>query len=167
MKILPLSLSVIVSLFTVPSVFALTSDSEQPIYIDSDTQHLDMKSNTVTFTGDVKLRQGSININADKVIVIRNQKDDTLKEIEGYGKPATFSQLTDEGKTLRGEAHELYYNVSTDQLTMIAEAMLSQDDSTIKGNKITYKITSQKLTADSGEGQRVKTVLQPALTTDQ
>ncbi|GLO59786.1 lipopolysaccharide export system protein LptA [Vibrio sp. MACH09] len=160
MKLLHLSL--IACLFTTYNALALTSDSEQPIYIDSDKQNLDMKSSKVTFTGDVKLKQGSININADKLIVIRNQKDDTLKEIEAYGEPATFSQLTDEGKTLQGEAKELYYKVATDQLTMISEATLSQDESTIRGQKITYKISSQKLTADGGKNERVKTVLQPA-----
>ncbi len=149
------------------SAYALKSDSEQPIYIDSDSQHLDMKSNQVTFSGDVKLRQGSININADKIIVIRNPKNDALQEIEGYGNPATFSQLTDEGKTLSGQAKELYYNVNTDQLTMLTDAVLSQDDSTIQGNKITYQIGSQKLTAKSGDGERVKTVLQPAQTNKQ
>lgn len=162
MKLLHLSL--IACLLATGSAYALKSDSEQPVYIDSDTQNLDMKSNTVTFTGDVKLKQGSININADKLIVIRNPEDGSLREIEGYGAPATFSQLTDDGKTLNGQAKELYYDVSDDQLTMIADAVLSQDESTIKGNKITYKITSQKLTADSGAGERVKTVLQPAQT---
>ena len=155
-------LSLLGCLLAANSAYALKSDSDQPIYIDSDSQHLDMKSNRVTFVGDVKLKQGSININADKIIVIRNPEDDSLKEIEGYGNPATFSQLTDEGKTLSGQAKELYYKVSTDQLTMVEDAILSQDESTIRGTKITYKIGSQKLTAASGEGERVKTVLQPA-----
>lgn len=159
-----LHLSLIALLFATGNAVALTSDADQPIYIDSDTQHLDMKSNQVTFSGNVKLRQGSININASKVIVTRNKEDDSVKEIEAYGKPATFSQLTDEGKTLQGEAQELYYKVLTDQLTMILDAVLAQDESTIKGSKITYNISSQKLNAVSGEGERVKTVLQPSLT---
>jgi len=158
-------LSLIACLLTTSSAYALKSDSDQPIYIDSDTQNLDMKSNRVTFIGDVKLKQGSININADKLIVIRNPDDGSLREIEGYGNPATFSQLTDDGKTLSGQAKELYYDVSDDQLTMISDATLSQDESTIHGNKITYKIGSQKLTADSGAGERVKTVLQPTQAT--
>ncbi|WP_413285748.1 lipopolysaccharide transport periplasmic protein LptA [Vibrio sp. MA40-2] len=165
MKLLHLSL--LACLFATSSAYALKSDSDQPIYIDSDTQNLDMKSNTVTFTGDVKLKQGSISINADKLVVIRNPENGALREIEGYGEPTTFSQLTDDGNTLNGQAKELYYNVSSDQLTMISDAILSQDESTIQGNKITYKIGSQKLTANSGAGERVKTVLQPAQATKQ
>jgi lipopolysaccharide export system protein LptA len=158
-------LSLIACLLTAGDALALTSDSEQPIYIDSDSQDLDMKSNKVTFAGDVKLKQGSISINADQLVVIRNKKDDTLKEIQAFGSPATFSQLTDEGKTLKGQAMELYYSVDDDQLTMVSEAILAQDESTIQGKTITYKISSQKLTADGGKDERVTTILQPSQAT--
>lgn len=158
-------LSLIACLFTSGQALALSSDAEQPIYIDSDTQDLDMKSNRVTFSGDVKLKQGSISINADKLVVIRNKANDALKEIQAYGSPATFSQLTDEGKTLKGQAMELYYSVDSDQLTMVSEAILAQDESTIQGKTITYQISSQKLTADGGDDERVTTILQPTQTT--
>ncbi|MGD8234365.1 lipopolysaccharide transport periplasmic protein LptA [Vibrio sp. TRT 1302] len=155
-------LSLISCLFLSSQALALSTDQEQPVYIDSDSQQLDMQSNKVTFIGDVKLKQGSININADKVIVTRDPKDGSIQEIEGYGNLATFSQLTDDGKTLYGEAKELYYVMVDDQLTMIDQAMLSQDDSVIRGTKIRYKISSQKLIADGKEkGDRVSTILQP------
>ena len=144
------------------NVYALSSDSEQPVYIDSDSQQLDMKSNQVTFLGDVNLKQGSININADKVIVTRNAANGEIEEIQGFGKPATFSQLTDDGKTLYGEADDLHYQLIADRLIMTKNAMLSQDGSIIRGSKITYQITSQKLVADSDSSERVSTVLQPA-----
>ena len=159
MKLLPLSL--LAFAFAAPSVYALSSDSEQPVYIDSDSQQLDMKSNKVTFIGDVVLKQGSININADKVIVTRNAVNGEIEEIQGFGKPATFSQLTDDGKTLYGEADDLHYQLVADRLIMTKNAMLSQDGSIIRGSKITYQIGSQKLVADSGENKRVSTVLQP------
>ncbi|WP_117236098.1 lipopolysaccharide transport periplasmic protein LptA [Vibrio maerlii] len=154
-------LSLIGCLLAAGNAFALSTDSEQPVYIDSDSQQLDMKSNTVTFIGDVTLKQGSININADKVIVMRSPEDGAIKEIEGYGDLATFSQLTDDGKTLYGEAEELYYDMAKDTLTMIKRAMLSQGGSEIRGSKINYEITSQKLVADSDGKKRVSTILQP------
>ncbi|MCG3725124.1 lipopolysaccharide transport periplasmic protein LptA [Vibrio cincinnatiensis] len=154
-------LSLIACLFTSGAAFALSTDTQQPVYIDSDSQQLDMRSNRVTFIGDVKLKQGSININADKLIVQRNQQSGKIEKIEGYGNLTTFSQLTDEGKTLYGEAKQLHYIMSDDELIMIGQAMLSQDDSQIRGNEIRYKISSQKLIADSQGGGRVSTVLQP------
>ena len=159
MKLLHLSLFALT--LAAPNVYALSSDSEQPVYIDSDSQQLDMKSNQLTFIGDVNLKQGSININADKVIVTRNAVNGEIEEIQGFGKPATFSQLTDDGKTLYGEADDLHYQLVADKLIMTKNAMLSQDGSIIRGSKITYQIGSQKLVADSGENKRVSTVLQP------
>ncbi|ARP37178.1 lipopolysaccharide transport periplasmic protein LptA [Vibrio sp. 10N.222.54.F12] len=155
-------LSLLALTLAASNVYALSSDSEQPVYIDSDSQQLDMKSNQVTFLGDVNLKQGSININADKVIVTRNAVNGEIEEIQGFGKPATFSQLTDDGKTLYGEADDLHYQLIADRLIMTKNAMLSQDGSIIRGSKITYQITSQKLVADSDSSERVSTVLQPA-----
>ncbi|MGC9422090.1 MULTISPECIES: lipopolysaccharide transport periplasmic protein LptA [unclassified Vibrio] len=154
-------LSLMACLFTSGAALALSTDTQQPVYIDSVSQQLDMKSNRVTFVGDVKLKQGSININADKLIVIRNSQTGKIEKIEGYGNPTTFSQLTDEGKTLYGEAKQLHYAMAEDELIMMEQAMLSQDDSQIRGNKIRYKISSQKLIADSKGSGRVSTVLQP------
>ncbi len=155
-------LSLISCLLISGQALALSTDQDQPVYIDSDSQQLDMQSNKVTFVGDVKLKQGSININADTVVVTRDPDNGAIQEIEGYGNLATFSQLTDDGKTLYGEAKELYYKMVDDQLTMIDQAMLSQDDSVIRGSKIRYKISSQKLIADGKQkGDRVSTVLQP------
>ncbi|WP_159655421.1 lipopolysaccharide transport periplasmic protein LptA [Vibrio atypicus] len=155
-------LSLIACLFMSGQALALSTDQKQPVYIDSDSQQLDMQSNQVTFLGDVKLKQGSININAEKIIVTRDPKDGSIQRIDGFGELATFSQLTDDGKTLYGEAKELEYSLAKDQLTMRNKAMLSQDDSLIRGNQIRYQISSQKLIADGKQkGDRVSTVLQP------
>ncbi|UUM30336.1 lipopolysaccharide transport periplasmic protein LptA [Vibrio japonicus] len=155
-------LSLMACLLLSSQAFALSTDQDQPVYIDSDSQQLDMKSNKVTFEGDVKLKQGSININAAKVIVTRNPNNGSIQRIDAYGNLATFSQLTDDGKTLYGEAKEMRYSLADDQLTMKKNAMLAQDDNTIRGAQIRYKISQQKLMADSqSKGDRVTTVLQP------
>lgn len=165
MKILHLSslyLSALLCVLAPASSWALTSDQKQPIHITSDTQDLDMKSNKVTFTGNVKLTQGSILLTSDKLIVFRNAKTGELTEIQGYGKPSHFSQKTDDGKLLKGQANKLVYNVASDELVMTDNAELHQDDSTIKGKVITYHISSQNLKANGGSGERVSTVIQPA-----
>ncbi|OBT17419.1 lipopolysaccharide transport periplasmic protein LptA [Vibrio sp. UCD-FRSSP16_10] len=156
-----LSLSLLLAILLSPAAYALSTDSEQPVYIDSDSQQLDMKSNKVTFIGDVVMRQGSIHVQGDKVIVFRNPKDGAIEKIEAFGELAKFSQKTDDGKTIHGHAEELYYDMAADQLTMIKKAMLAQDDSTINGERIKYHITTEKMVAEGGKGSRVSTVLQP------
>lgn len=159
MKLLHLSLLTLI--LAAPTALALKSDTEQPVYINSDTQQVDMKSNKVVFQGDVSLKQGSININADKVIVTRDANTQEISQIEAYGKPATFSQLMDDGKTLNGQANELDYIIKTDQLVMRKNAELEQEGNTIRGSTIRYHIQQQKLVADSSKTERVTTVLQP------
>ncbi|MDW1646606.1 lipopolysaccharide transport periplasmic protein LptA [Vibrio sp. Vb2976] len=157
----PLHLSLLALVLTAPQALALKSDTQQPVYINSDTQQVDMKSNQVVFEGDVSLKQGSINIDADRIVVTRDPKTEAIKQIQAFGKPAKFSQLMDDGKTLSGQATELDYRISTDELTMKGQAQLAQDNNTIKGSSIRYQIGKQKLVADSSKEERVTTILQP------
>ncbi|EKO3558423.1 lipopolysaccharide transport periplasmic protein LptA [Vibrio metschnikovii] len=154
-------LSLLACLFASAPTLALSTDTQQPIHINSDSLQLDMKNNRVTYISNVKLVQGSININAERLVVIRNPENGKIEQIEGYGNPATFSQLTDEGKTLHGQAKQLYYKMADDELLMIGQAMLAQDDSEIRGQQIRYQISSQKLIADGQGSERVSTILQP------
>ncbi|AGV17591.1 MULTISPECIES: lipopolysaccharide transport periplasmic protein LptA [Vibrio] len=157
----PLHLSLLALVLAAPQALALKSDTQQPVYINSDTQQVDMKSNQVVFEGDVSLKQGSINIDADRIVVTRDPKTEAIKQIQAFGKPAKFSQLMDDGKTLSGQATELDYRISTDELTMKGQAQLAQDNNTIKGSSIRYQIGKQKLVADSSKEERVTTILQP------
>jgi len=156
-----LHLSLLALALAAPQALALKSDTKQPVYINSDTQQVDMKSNQVTFKGNVSLKQGSINIDADRIVVTREPETKSIKQIQAFGKPATFSQLTDDGKTLSGQAKELDYRISTDELTMKGQAQLKQDGNTIQSSSIRYQIGQQKLVADSSNNERVTTILQP------
>ncbi|MDF2156008.1 lipopolysaccharide transport periplasmic protein LptA [Vibrio sp. CAU 1672] len=164
MKSLPLSLLALA--LAAPQALALKSDTQQPVYINSDTQQVDMKSSQVIFHGDVSLKQGSISIDADKIIVTRDDKTEAISKIQAFGKPATFSQLMDDGKTLSGQAMELNYDISADELTMLGQAQLARDGSTISGSSIRYQIGQQKLVADSSANERVTTILQPNQVSD-
>ncbi len=146
----PLHLSLLALVLAAPQAFALKSDTQQPVYINSDTQQVDMKSNQVILKV-MSLKQGSINIDADRIVVTRDPKTEAIKQIQAFGKPATFSQLMDDGKTLSGQATELDYRISTDELTMKGQAQLAQDGNTIKGSSIRYQIGQQKLVADSSK----------------
>ncbi|MEZ8685325.1 lipopolysaccharide transport periplasmic protein LptA, partial [Vibrio alginolyticus] len=96
-----------------------------------------------------------------RIVVTRDPKTEAIKQIQAFGKPAKFSQLMDDGKTLSGQATELDYRISTDELTMKGQAQLAQDNNTIKGSSIRYQIGKQKLVADSSKEERVTTILQP------
>ncbi len=130
--------------------------------IDDETiEIVDYKTNRVIFKGSVSLKQGSINIDAAKIVVTRDPKTESIQQIQALGSPATFSQLMEDGKTLSGQANQINYRISTDELTMKGQAQLKQDGNTIQGSSIRYQIGQQKLVADSSKSERVTTVLQP------
>lgn len=141
---------------------AVKGDTAQPININSEQQSLDLATNTVVFTGNVVLTQGTIDVKADKVVVIR-PKDEKGKEIiEGFGKPATFYQMQDNGKPVEGHADKIRYDLGKDFVELIGNAELKQLDSSVKADRITYLIQKQQMDAFSNKGQRVVTVLQPS-----
>ena len=141
------------------SAHALTGDTDQPINIDSGSQSLDMEKNTVVFSDNVVITQGSININAAKVTITRQEgKKET---IDAEGGPVTFQQTLDNGKPVNGKANSVNYDLNSEFLVLVGNAELKQLDSFIKAEKITYDVKKQQLKATSGGKARVKTVLIP------
>lgn len=141
------------------SAHALKDDTEQPINIESDSQSLDMENNTVTLTDNVVITQGSIKINAAKVVIKRQEgKKET---IDSEGTPVLFQQTLDSGKPVNGQAQRVHYDLGTEFLTLTGNAELKQYDSSIKAEKITYDVKKQQLKATGSQKSRVKTVLLP------
>lgn len=143
-------------------LWALSIDSKQPLHIDSESQLLDMKNDKVTFTGNVVLRQGSISITAERLVLISGSDTGNIDEIQGCGDLATFSWLSDRGSALYGEAKEISYQVALGQLIMTDNAVLYQANNMIKSENIRYQILDEELAAGGGPGVRVSTILEVA-----
>lgn len=164
-KLNKLSLSLLLVSAFLPASFsswALTGDTNQPIHIESDQQSLDMNGNVVTFTGNVVATQGTIKINAAKVVVTRPEGEQGKEVIDAYGNPATFYQMQDNGKPVTGKASQIHYELAKDYVVLTGNAYLEQLDSNVKGDKITYLVKEQKMQAFSDKGKRVTTVLVPS-----
>ncbi|MDF2786457.1 MAG: lipopolysaccharide transporter [Pantoea eucrina] len=142
---------------------AVTGDSEKPVNIDSVNQALDLQGNVATFTGNVIVTQGTIKITADKVVVTRPGGDSNKTIVDAYGNPATFYQMQDNGKPVKGHAAKLHYELANDFVELTGNAFIEQQDSNIKGDRITYLVKEQKMQAYSqGQSKRVTTVLVPS-----
>lgn len=141
------------------SAFALKGDTDQPINIESGSQSLDMESNTVTFSDNVVITQGSIKVNAAKVTITRQEGKKEV--IDATGSPVTFQQTLDNGKPVRGKGSKVHYDLATEFLILTGNAELKQESSAIRAEKITYDVKKQQLKATSGGKTRVKTVLYP------
>ncbi|MGP1924775.1 MAG: lipopolysaccharide ABC transporter substrate-binding protein LptA [Arsenophonus sp. NEOnobi-MAG3] len=141
---------------------ALKSDFQQPIQIYSVKQSLDLKKNITTFTENVIIEQGSIDVRADKIIITRPNGNTKKIIIEAYGRPATFYQLQDDGKQLKGHSDKICYEMEKELVILTGNAYLEQGDSNIKSEKITYLVLSKQMKAFSDKGKRVTTILLPS-----
>ncbi|WP_373753299.1 lipopolysaccharide transport periplasmic protein LptA, partial [Neisseria weixii] len=97
--------------------FALQSDSRQPIQIEADQGSLDQANQTTTFSGNVIIKQGTLNINAANVTVSRNDKGEQL--MKANGSPVRFSQQLDSNKgTVNGQGNQVEYASATGLVTL-------------------------------------------------
>lgn len=157
--------TVLLGLF-IPSTLAQTANStainDKPISIDADNQQMDLKNNTVTFTGNVIIIQNGVEIKAASVVVTEiNSKDNQI--ITASGKPVYFTQLNDNKKQeITGHANKLIYNVKQNKITMTGNAALFQQSNHILSDEIIYDVTQQKIVAQSNKGKRVKTTIIPS-----
>ncbi|MGS9102319.1 lipopolysaccharide transport periplasmic protein LptA, partial [Salmonella enterica subsp. enterica serovar Infantis] len=110
------------------------------------------------FTGNVVMTQGTIKINADKLLFTLPCVEQWKEVIDGYGNPATFYQMQDNGKPVKGHASHMHYERAKDFVVLTGNAYLEQLDSNITGDKLTYLVKEQKMQAFSEKGKRVTTV---------
>ncbi|MDH3327308.1 MAG: lipopolysaccharide transport periplasmic protein LptA, partial [Gammaproteobacteria bacterium] len=120
------------------------------------------KSGVSTYTGDVKLEQGSIRINADSIVVYTHNKK--LQRIIASGTPARFSQKPDhQTENVHASAEHVEYSSVNGLLILLSNANMQQGSNLFSGNKIEYDTVNDILSAKSSQksNQRVKAVIQP------
>lgn len=143
-------------------VLALESDSEQPVYIDSDTAVYDEKTQISTYTGKVVATQGSIKIDADKLVVYL--KDGSITKLEATGTPSRFKQLPAEGKEeMHGEGLINEFYPDKNLLIFKKNASVWQGDAKQSSDYIEYDTKNSLLKAgeSNSDGKRVKSVIKP------
>ncbi|WP_052480930.1 lipopolysaccharide transport periplasmic protein LptA [Gilvimarinus agarilyticus] len=143
------------------SAQALPDDREQDFQLQADKQLFDQKNGLVTYTGSARLQQGSLIIDADR-IVIHFKSDNSVAKIEATGSPAHFQQQpqANKGKVF-AEAREISYNHDERTVTLNSSAKLEQDGAIMQGHSIHYDLTRELINAQSDESssERIKMVI--------
>lgn len=93
-RLVALLIQAALMLFTAP-VMALTSDSKQPMLIESDDMIYDEGKGETVYTGNVKATQGSLEVTGEKMII--NQQKGESDQMIMFGKPARLKQTPDGG----------------------------------------------------------------------
>ena len=142
------------------TAFALDSDSMQPIELAADSVDFNEAKGLSIYKGDVDLRQGSIRLRGDLVTVYQDGLDP--KRVVAEGRPVKFEQRIDKGQ-VKGEALRVEYEVNSENIILIGDAVLIQGKDSMRSDRIVYdRINSVVKAGAAAKGkQRVRITIQP------
>lgn len=142
---------------------ALSSDRNQPMYVEADRADIDDKRGVSVYRGNVKITQGTLVLTAAELTV--HSKDGDIIKAVAVGQPATYRQRPD-GKEQDVEAEALrmeYYGVEQ-KIILIDKAEVRQGGDTFRSDRINYDITQDVVNAGAtagSPGDRVRITIQP------
>jgi len=143
------------------TALALPEDREQPIRITADQALRDEKQGFTEYTGNVRMDQGSLHIEADKITIYHVKEE--ADKIVAEGAPAHMQQRPELDKGLmHARANIIEYYKAEDRIHLRDNAQVEQDGSTVAGDTIDYFITEQLVRADSNQAEtssRVEVVI--------
>jgi lipopolysaccharide export system protein LptA len=142
-------------------LWALSTDGDQPIEVEADELEVRELERISIYLGNVNLVQGSLEINADRVVLHFNEVNE-LTLMEMTGTPATLRQLDDNQQEMWGEAKRIDYTQSDSMLILRDSARLRHAGDTIESDLIRINTLNSSLRAGSIESdKRVKMLIQP------
>jgi lipopolysaccharide export system protein LptA len=147
-----------------PAVQALPGDREQPIAVEADRAVRDEKAGETIYSGDVRLVQGSLVIEADELIIYHSR--DLAERVVATGEPARMQQQPEvDEAVIHAAARRITYFTAEERVLLERDAEVEQDGATVRGERIDYLIREQLVRADAADsgGERVQVVIPPRL----
>lgn len=155
------------------TAMSLPDDWQKAMTILSDTAEIDRRAGTVIYEGNVVLTQGTLKIEAERLLVLRD--GDSLEKAVAEGSPAYYEQQIEAGKpvtTAHGNRID-YYTIER-RITLRGDAELQQDGNLFSGDQITYDMISETVkasgnqvtsdaigTSETTSDGRIRVVIQP------
>ena len=150
-----------------PACFADRADRDEPIHLEADQVLMDDAQQISTFTGNVRLSQGTLLIRGSKIVVVQDK--DGFKHATAYGNTAEFRQKREGlNEYVEGYGNSIEYDTRTETLNFHEKARLKRNLDEVRGEHITYNAKTEIFQVDGGNSspgnappQRVRAILQP------
>lgn len=154
-----LSLPILICALAAAPAFAKSSDREQPMDIDADNIDALLEDNSVsTLVGSVRIRQGSLEVDADKAEIHR--KAGEIDRIVLTGAPAHLRQVSDQGEPMNASARQVTYTMTSEIMVLTGAVVIEQPRGNLRGETVKYDINTGRLDG-GGDGQRVSMRIMP------
>lgn len=142
---------------------ALTSDRQEPAYIEADRAEFNDKTGVGRYQGGVVLDQGTLHVEAETLVVHR--RDGALSRVIADGEPARFRQLPDDSEQMmHGRSLHIEYDTANSVVTLEGEARVWQGEDQFTGDRIVYDTEAGTVQAEGGETSkdgRVHAIIHP------
>ena len=160
-------------LFLTQSAGAERADREKPMHLEADRATVgDVNrkegSRISTFTGNVVLTQGTMRINADKVIMKEDLQG--FRHATATGDLVSFRQKRDRmNEYVEGWSERAEYDSKADKIELFRQARLKRGSDEVQGDYISYDMNteffkvvgSKERGVESGPDKRVRITIQP------
>ena len=150
-------------LIQVPAAFSSSINDGSEIQIQANYMRFDTETGSSIYEGAVKISQGGIELNGEKVIIRR--QNDEIQQINVDGQPAQYTQDEHTNNKIHATSQHMQYFADQHRLVMTVDARLEQPDHTIESQRIVYDTKNKIVIAGDDEqapqGGRVNITLTP------
>ncbi len=148
-------------------LYAENADRDKPIHLESDRVLIDDVKQTSVFEGGVELTQGTLRIQAEKIVLTQDKQG--YKHCTATGKLASFRQKhegTDE--YIEGYGERIEYDTRAETVDFFVQARVKRDQDDVQGDHIAYstrtevfQVSGDPAHANDPDKGRVHAVIQP------
>ena len=150
--------------------WALPEDQQAPIELEANRLQWQQEAGIATYSGQVRIRQGSLQIQADQVQVVRSAQGGiaSLRASATQDQKLHFQyQPTHQDPSVHAYAQILKYDTQAQKIILQGQARLQQGADTFTGEYIEYDLKNRNIlaqgqkTSQDQSDQRVRIILHP------
>src|SRR5512139_1429482 len=146
---------------------AESADRNKPIHLESDRVFIDDVKQISVFEGKVQLTQGTLAIQAEKIVVTQDKLG--YKHCTATGRTASFRQKHEGSDDyMEGYGERIEYDTRAETVDFYGRARVKRAQDDVQGDHITYstrtevfQVSGGPVSADNPEKGRVHAVIQP------
>jgi lipopolysaccharide export system protein LptA len=148
--------------------WAERSDRDKPMQMEADRVVVDDRNQSSTFEGNVQMRQGTLLIEASKIVVVQEQAGASI--MTATGQPAHFRQKRDGvNEYADGFGERIVYDSNAETANFFGQARVKREGDDVRGEHIIYSTKtgvfqvfgSEANNTDTTKQGRVTIVIQP------
>lgn len=169
MNLSPIKHLLTIALFALASTsaFAEKADRDKPLHFEATTVSIDELKQISVFEGEVELTQGTLHIQADRIVV--QQDAQGYKHCTATGRTASFRQKHDDSdEIIEGYGERIEYDMRNETVDFFGQARVKRGENDLQGDHIAYSTRTETFQASGDpnaagdpDKSRVRAVIQP------